>query len=155
MLRSKFRNYLQAVVEKLAENAKLQGSTKLKKILLDSKDTVIESDVRSRMQPLKDHLASSINHLHSIFESHVFIACCRGYWDKKGRDILSFLENRAWYKGSRIAVSVLYDAFASQMQQLLGNSLQDRDLEHPRSIIEVRSILCKDAPNNGGNSFYN
>ncbi|KAL3514254.1 hypothetical protein ACH5RR_026971 [Cinchona calisaya] len=159
MLRSKFRNYLQAVVEKLAENTKLQGSTKLKKILLDSKDTVIESDVRSRMQPLKDHLASSINHLHSIFESHVFIACCRGYWDKMGQDILTFLEsrkeNRAWYKGSRIAVSVLDDTFASQIQQLLGNSLQDKDLEHPRSIVEVRSMLCKDAPSNkGGNSFY-
>lgn len=159
MLRSKFRNYVQAVVEKLGENTKLQGSTKLKKILLDSKDTVIESDVRSRMQPLKDLLASSINHMHSIFESHVFIACCRGYWDKMGQDILSFLEsrkeNRAWYKGSRIAVTVLDDIFASQMQQLLGNSLQDKDLEHPRSIVEVRSMLCRDAASNkGGNSFY-
>ncbi|CDP11484.1 unnamed protein product [Coffea canephora] len=159
MLRSKFRNYVQAVVEKLVENTKLQGSTKLKKILLDSKGTVIESDVRSRMQPLKDLLASSINHMHSIFESHVFIACCRGYWDKMGQDILSFLEsrkeNRAWYKGSRIAVSVLDDIFASQMQQLLGNSLQDKDLENPRSIVEVRSMLCRDAASNkGGNSFY-
>ncbi|CAI9116173.1 OLC1v1017257C1 [Oldenlandia corymbosa var. corymbosa] len=158
MLRSKFRNYLQAVVEKLVENSKLQGSTKMKKILQDSKDAMVESDVKSRMLPLKEQLASTINHLHSIFESHVFIACCRGYWDRMGQDILSFLEsrkeNRAWYKGSRIAVSVLDDTFASQMQQLLGNSLQEKDLEPPRSVVEVRSILCKDAQSNKGNSFY-
>lgn len=158
MLRSKFRNYLQSVVEKLAENTKLQGSTKLKKILQDSKDAAVESDIRSRMQPLKDQLVNSINHLHSIFETHVFIACCRGYWDKMGQDVLSFLEsrkeNRSWYKGSRVATSVLDDTFASQMQQLLGNSLQEKDLEPPRSILEVRSILCRDAPNHKGNNSY-
>lgn len=158
MLRAKFRNYLQAVVEKLVENTKLQSSTKLKKILQESKDTVIESDIRSRLQPLKEQLASTISHLHSIFESHVFIACCRGYWDKMGQDVLSFLEsrkeNRAWYKGSRIAVSVLDDTFASQMQQLLGNALQQKDMEPPRSIVEVRSMLCKDAPSNKGDFYY-
>ncbi|KAG9137431.1 hypothetical protein Leryth_020632 [Lithospermum erythrorhizon] len=157
MLRSKFRNYIQAVVDKLAENTKLQGSTKLKKILQDSKDNV-ESDVRSRMQPLKDQLANTIIHLHNTFSPHVFIACCRGYWDKIGQEVLSFLEsrkeNRAWYKGSRVALSVLDDAFASNMQQLLGNSLQEKDLEPPRSIVEARSMLCKDAPNNKGNSYY-
>ncbi|KAF3671595.1 hypothetical protein FXO38_06514 [Capsicum annuum] len=76
MLRSKFRNYVQTVIEKLAEN-----------------------------------------------------------------DVLSFLEsrkeNQSWYKGSRIAVSILDDTFASQMQQLLGNSLQEKDLEPPRSILKV------------------
>ncbi|KAI5654995.1 hypothetical protein M9H77_32182 [Catharanthus roseus] len=158
MLRAKFRNYLQAVVEKLAENTKLQSSTKLKKILQESKDNVMESDIRSRMQPLKDQLARTISHLHSIFESHVFIACSRGYWDKMGQDVLSFLEsrkeNRSWYKGSRIAISVLDDTFASQMQQLLGNALQEKDLEPPRSIVEVRSMLCKDAPSNKGNYYY-
>lgn len=64
---------------------KLQSSTKLKKILQESKDTVIESDIRNRLQPLKEQLASTISHLHSIFEYHVFIACCRGYWDKMGQ----------------------------------------------------------------------
>lgn len=34
---------------------------------------------------MKEQLASTISHLHSIFESHVFIACCRGYWDKMGQ----------------------------------------------------------------------
>ncbi|KAL2459429.1 hypothetical protein Fot_54678 [Forsythia ovata] len=155
MLRSKFRNYLQAVVEKLAENTRLQGSTKLKKILLDSKKAVAESDVRGRMQPLRDQLINTINHLHTILESHVFVATCRGCWDRMGKDVQSFLEerkeNKAWYKGSRIAVSILDDTFASQMQQLLGNSLKEKDLEPPRSIIEVRSVLCKDAPPKGKN----
>ncbi|XP_057725923.1 uncharacterized protein LOC130941436 [Arachis stenosperma] len=158
MLRAKFRNYVQAIVEKLVENTKLQNTTKLKKILQDSKETVVESDLRGRIQPLNEQLASTISHLHSIFETHVFIAICRGYWDRMGQEILSFLENRkenrSWYKGSRVAVSVLDDTFASQMQQLLGNALQEKDLEAPRSIMEVRSMLCKDAPNHKDNTFY-
>ncbi|KAL4281932.1 hypothetical protein GQ457_03G033850 [Hibiscus cannabinus] len=158
MLRTKFRGYLQAVVEKLAENTKLQNSTKLKKILQDSKETVGESDIQARMQPLKEQLISTINHLHTVFETHVFIAICRWYWDRMGQDVLSFLENRkenrSWYKGSRIAVSILDDTFASQMQQLVGNALPEKDLEPPRSIMEVRSMLCKDVHNNKDNSFY-
>uniref|UniRef100_A0A5B6ZKD2 Pesticidal crystal cry8Ba protein n=1 Tax=Davidia involucrata TaxID=16924 RepID=A0A5B6ZKD2_DAVIN len=158
MLRTKFRNYLQAVVEKLAENTRLQSATKLKKILQDSKETAVESDIRSRMQPLRDQLTNTINHLHTVVETHVFIAICRGFWDRMGQDVLSFLENRkenrSWYKGSRIAVSILDDSFASQMQQLLGNALQEKDLEPPRSIIEVRSMLCKDAPSQKGNTYY-
>ncbi|XP_057442468.1 uncharacterized protein LOC130734157 [Lotus japonicus] len=158
MLRAKFRNYLQAIVEKLVENTKLHNTTKLKKILQESKETVVESDLRSRMQPLKEKLVDTISHLHSVFETHVFIAICRGYWDRMGQEILSFLENRkenrSWYKGSRVAVSVLDDTFASQMQQLLGNSLQEKDLDPPRCIMEVRSMLCKDAANHKDNSFY-
>ncbi|CAI0447970.1 unnamed protein product [Linum tenue] len=158
MLRSKFRSYLQAVVEKLAENTKLQNATKLKKILQDSKEPVGESDMRGRMQSLKEQLTNTVNHLHSVFETHVFIAICRGYWDRMGQDVLSFMENRkenrSWYKGSRVAVSVLDDTFASQMQELLGNAIQDKDVEPPRSIMEVRSMLCKDAPNHKDNGYY-
>ncbi|KAI3825941.1 hypothetical protein L1987_07702 [Smallanthus sonchifolius] len=158
MLRSNFRTYLQAVVEKLVENTRLQNGTKLKKILQDSRESVAESEIRCRMQPLKDQLANTINHLHTIFETHVFIATCRGYWDRMGQDVLGFLENRkenrSWYKGSRVAVSILDDIFASQMQQLLGNTLQDKDLEPPRSIVEVRSMLCKDAGSYKNDTFY-
>ncbi|GKV09465.1 hypothetical protein SLEP1_g20962 [Rubroshorea leprosula] len=158
MLRAKFRGYVQAVVEKLVENTKLQNATKLKKILQDSKETVGESDIRSRMQALKDQLINMINHLHTVFETNVFIAICRWYWDRMGQDVLSFLENRkenkSWYKGSRLAVTILDDTFASQMQQLLGNALQEKDLEPPRSIMEVRSMLCKDAPNHKDNGYY-
>lgn len=57
----------------------------MKKILQDSKETVVESDVRSRMQLLKDQLANTVNHLHTVFGTHVFIAICRGYWDRMGQ----------------------------------------------------------------------
>ncbi|CAE6178788.1 unnamed protein product [Arabidopsis arenosa] len=158
MLRAKFRSYLQAVVEKLVENSKLQKTTMLKKILQDSKESVGESDIRSKMNNLKEQLTNTVNHLHSVCETHVFIALSRGYWDRMGQIVLSFLENRkenrAWYKGSRVAVSILDDTFAAQMQQLLGNSLREQDLEPPRSIMEVRSILCKDTADNKAKSFY-
>jgi len=49
---------------------------------------------------------------------------------------------------------ILDDTFAAQMQQLLGNSLREQDLEPPRSIMEVRSILCKDPADNKAKSFY-
>ncbi|KAH7679631.1 hypothetical protein IHE45_06G071100 [Dioscorea alata] len=157
-LRAKFRNYLQAVVEKLAENTRLQNGTKLKKIIQDSKDVIAESDIRSRMQPLRELLTQTINQLHTVFEVHVFVMVCRGHWDRMGQDVLNFLENRkenrSWYKASRVTVAVLDDTFASQMQQLLGNALQEKDLEPPRSIMEVRSVLCKDAPSHKDSSFY-
>ncbi|KAG8642828.1 hypothetical protein MANES_12G127600v8 [Manihot esculenta] len=157
-LRSKFRSYLQAILEKLIENTKMQSATKLKIIIQDSKETMAESDLRNRMQPLKDLVIKTINHLHSVVEPHVFIAICRGFWDRMGQEILRFLQNRgennSWYKGSRIAVSILDDIFASEMQQLLGNSLQEKDLEPPRSIMEARSVLCKDAVNHSDNNYY-
>lgn len=158
MLRAKFKNYLQAVVEKLAENTRMLSMTRLKNIVKGSKETEVESDLRSRMQPLKDLLTNTIDHLHSVFETHVFISVCRGFWDQMGQDILRFLEhkkeNRSWYNGSRIAVSIVDDIFASQMQQLLGNSLQVKDVEPPRSIVEVRSMLCKDAQTQNDDYYY-
>jgi hypothetical protein len=41
---------------------KLQNATKLKKILQDSKETVVESDVRGKMQPLKEQVTNTISH---------------------------------------------------------------------------------------------
>lgn len=64
---------------------RLQNATKLKKILQDSKETVGESDIRSKMQSLIEQLTSTINHLHTIFETHVFVAICRGFWDRMGQ----------------------------------------------------------------------
>ncbi|XP_048233125.1 uncharacterized protein LOC8267056 isoform X2 [Ricinus communis] len=158
LLRSRFRSYLQAIVEKLVENTKMQSATKLKSIIQDSKETMVESDLRNRIQPLKDLLIKTIDHLQNVVEPHVFIAICRGFWDRMGQEILQFLQNRrdnrSWYKGSRIAVSILDDIFASQMQQLLGNALQEKDLEPPRSIMEARSVLCKDAVSHQDNNYY-
>lgn len=70
---------------------RLQNSTKLKKILQDSKESVAESEIRSRMQPLTEQLTNSVNHLHTIFETHVFIAICRGYWDRMGQASFDFI----------------------------------------------------------------
>ncbi|XP_020586710.1 uncharacterized protein LOC110028968 [Phalaenopsis equestris] len=158
MLRSKFRNYMQAVVEKLVENSRAQPATKLKKIIQDTKDVMIESDIRNRMQPLKDQLNETIIHLHTILEVHIFVSLCRCFWDRMGQDVLNFLEdrkeNRSWYKSARITVAILDDTFASQMQQVLGNALQAKDLEPPRSIMEVRSVLCKDASTQNDSNFY-
>ncbi|KAK6237922.1 hypothetical protein QUC31_003391 [Theobroma cacao] len=147
MLRAEFRNYIQAIVEKLAENTRVQSATKLKKIIQDSKENVVESDVRSRMQPLKDLLINLIENLNSVFEPHVFIIVCRNFWDRMGQDVLHFLENRrenmSWYKGLRIAISILDEIFASQMQKMLGNALQEKDLEPPQSVMEVRSMFAR------------
>lgn len=85
MLRSKLRSYLQAIVEKLVDNAKVQNLTKLKKILQEFKETVTESDVQSRLQPLKDQLTKTIVHLHSIFDTRLFLDMCQRYWDRMGQ----------------------------------------------------------------------
>ncbi|KAK1263623.1 hypothetical protein QJS04_geneDACA011958 [Acorus gramineus] len=98
MLRAKFRNYVQAVVEKLAENTRLQSATKLKKIIQDSKDSVIESDIQNRMQHLKNMLSKTIDHLHLVFESHVFVTICRGFWDRMGQVCLSVLPQVVFYQ---------------------------------------------------------
>ncbi|KAJ3695853.1 hypothetical protein LUZ60_001230 [Juncus effusus] len=158
VLKSKFRNYMNAVVEKLVENTKMQNATKLKKIMQESKDVVMESDIKARIQPLRQLLIEMMNQMHRVFDLQQFIAVSRGLWERMGQDVLNFLEhrkeNRAWYKCARVTVHVLDDTFASHMQELLGNSIQEKDLQPPRTIMEVRSIICKDAPAKKDSGFY-
>ncbi|KAJ4828822.1 hypothetical protein Tsubulata_041098 [Turnera subulata] len=158
MLRTKFRSYVRAVVEKLLENTNIQNATKLKKIIQDSKDNMAEADVRNKMQPLKDLLIKTIDHVKGVAGPYVFIALCRGLWDRLGEEVLRALQNRkengSWYKGCRVAVSILDDTFASRMQHLLGNSLPNKDLEPPTSILELHSVLRKDSVNNQDNNYY-
>ena len=54
----------------------------------------------------------------------------------------------------RIVVTIINDAFASQMQQLFGNAVQEKDLWPLKSIIEVRSVLRKDTLDHKDNTFY-
>ncbi|XP_024364609.1 uncharacterized protein [Physcomitrium patens] len=156
-LRAKYKNYLHAIVEKLAENARLQNSTKLKRILHDTREAGGASDIGERMQPLTALLEETISNLHDVFTSRVFVAVCRGYWDRTARDVLQFLEskkeNRLWYKSTTLALGILDDIFAAQMQRLQGRALQDKDLEPPRSVAEARSMLSRDT-RNGADSFY-
>ncbi|KAJ8765527.1 hypothetical protein K2173_014649 [Erythroxylum novogranatense] len=166
MLKSKFASYQQAIVEMLVENVvMLLSSCLLQSILYykvtecnlllksdsatDSKEPVAESDVRSRLQPLKDLLIKTIDHLTTVVEPQLFITIYRRFWDRMGQEVLNFLleldrkENKSSYKGSRIALSVLDDIFASQMLHFLGNGPQEKDLEPSTSIMEANAMLCK------------
>ncbi|XP_062107072.1 uncharacterized protein LOC133818305 isoform X3 [Humulus lupulus] len=158
LLRTKYKNYLQATVGKLISNMQENRSTRLKRILEETKEEDGETEVRERMQLLNSQLVDSISNLHEVFTSQIFIATCRGYWDRMGQIVLKFLEgrkeNRVWYNGSYYALGILDDTFASQMQRLQGNALQDKDLELPRSVVEARSILCRDTTNATETSTY-
>ncbi|XP_050204995.1 uncharacterized protein LOC126655039 [Mercurialis annua] len=158
LLRTKYKNYLQATVEQLLNNMQGNRNTRLKKILEEIKEEDGEGEVRERMQILSSQLIDSISNLHEVFTSRIFVAACRGFWDKMGQIVLKFLEgrkeNRVWYNGSCYALGILDDTFASEMQRLLGNSLQEKDIEAPRSVIEARSILCRDTANTSDTSTY-
>lgn len=51
-------------------------------------------------------------------------------------------------------VQIVEDTFASEMQRLQGNSLQEKDMEAPRSVVEARSILSRDTTTNHSSYFY-
>ncbi|XP_062223795.1 uncharacterized protein LOC133922457 isoform X2 [Phragmites australis] len=146
MLRKKYKKYLQAIVEKLVSNTQANRATRLKRILEETREAEGESDIRERMQAVRLQLSESIHNLHEVFSSRIFVAICRGFWDKLGQIVLRFLEsrkeNRIWYRGSDYALGIVDDVFASEMQKLLGNALQDKDLDPPQSVIDARSILC-------------
>ncbi|VAI44882.1 unnamed protein product [Triticum turgidum subsp. durum] len=146
MLRKKYKKYLQAIVEKIVSETQANRTTRLKRILEETKETEGESEMRERMQALRAQLSDSIHNLHGVFSCRIFVAICRGFWDRLGQIVLRFLEsrkeNRIWYRGSDYALGILDDVFASEMQKLLGNALQDKDLDPPQSVIDARSILC-------------
>nr|GMD84221.1 Epidermin biosynthesis protein like [Ipomoea batatas] len=158
LLRTKYKNYVQAIVVKLASNMQANRSTRLQRILEETKEADGEAEIRERMQMLSTQLSDSICNLQDVFTSRIFIAICRGFWDKMGQIVLKFLEgrkeNRVWYNGSYHALGILDDIFASQMQRLQGNALQEKDLEPPRSIVEARSILSRDTTNGPDSSNY-
>ncbi|KAJ1383867.1 hypothetical protein SESBI_43006 [Sesbania bispinosa] len=158
LLRTKYKTYLQAIIGNLVNNIQSNRSTRLKKILEETTEADGEAEVRERMQLLNSQLIDFISNLHEVFTSQIFIATCRGLWDRMGQIVLKFLEgrkeNRIWYNGSCYALGILDDTFASQMQRLRGNALQEKDIEPPRSVIEARSILCKDTTNATDPSTY-
>ncbi|XP_075506452.1 uncharacterized protein LOC142543220 [Primulina tabacum] len=158
LLRTKYKNYVQAIVVKLAANLQANRSTRLQRILEDTREADGESEIRERMQLLSTQLSDSISHLHESFTSQIFVAATRAFWDKMGQIVLKFLEgrkeNRVWYTGSYHALVILDDIYASEMQRLLGNALQEKDLEPPRSITEAQSILSRDTTNGLDTSSY-
>ncbi|PWA71456.1 hypothetical protein CTI12_AA279630 [Artemisia annua] len=52
LLRTKYKNYIQAVVVKLISNMQASRSTQLQRILEETKEADVESDIRERMQLL-------------------------------------------------------------------------------------------------------
>ncbi|XP_059436516.1 uncharacterized protein LOC132169504 [Corylus avellana] len=144
MLRAEFRSYLHAVVEKLAKNTRLRHETKLTNVLQDLRETMEESDVKSRMQHLRDMLICTMDQLHTVVEPHVLIAICRGFWNRMGQDILHFAGKKREiksYKGLRFTISILDNVFALEMKKLLGNALEEKDLEPPPNSRELHSLL--------------
>lgn len=158
LLKTKYKTYLQAVIGNLVNNMQANRGTRLKRILEETTEQDGEAEIRERMQSLNAQLIDAISNLHEVFTSQIFIATCRGLWDRMGQIVLKFLEgrkeNRIWYNGSYYALGILDDTFASQMQRLRGNALQEKDLETPRSVIEARSILSKDTTNVSDPSTY-
>lgn len=158
LLRTRYKTYLQAIIGNLVNNIQANKSTRLKKILEETREADGEAEVRERMQLLNSLLVDFISNIHEVFTSQLFIAICRGLWDRMGQIVLKFLEgrkeNRIWYNGSCYALGILDDTFASQMQRSRGNALQEKDIEPPRSVIEARSILCKDTTNATDPSTY-
>lgn len=65
----------------------IQGnkSTRLKKMLEETREADGEAEVRERMQLLNSQLADFISNLHEVFTSQIFIAICRGLWDRMGQ----------------------------------------------------------------------
>nr|VDD34137.1 unnamed protein product [Brassica oleracea] len=148
LLKSKFKCYTQALVVKLVENMRIQRHMKMNHIIHDLKETPTEPDVRDRMQSLKDLADKTMEQLHCVLSLDVFVLICKGIWDAMGQDVIRLLTDKkdsvTWHKGLTLAVSVLDEIFEDKMQSLLGVSVKGMDLEAPRSIMELRSMISED-----------
>lgn len=60
-------------------------STRLKRILEETKEEDGEVEIREGMQMLSLQLIESITNLHEVFSSQIFVATCRGLWDRMGQ----------------------------------------------------------------------
>lgn len=100
----------------------------MKKVIQESKETVGESEIRNRMQPLKDLLIKIISDLHGFLEVPVFIIFSRTLWDRMGQDVLRVMEKRRenWsYKASQVSLDVCHKSFSffSQLHYSLIKSI--------------------------------
>ncbi|KAJ7005447.1 hypothetical protein NC653_004919 [Populus alba x Populus x berolinensis] len=113
---------------------------------------MVESDIQSRMQPLKDQLTNTITHLQSVFETHVFVAICRGYWDRMGQDVLKLLG-----KQERKSI-VVQRSWMIPLPRTCSSCLEMHYRRKTSSLLDrswkVRSMLCKDAPNHKDSTYY-
>ncbi|EOA22210.1 hypothetical protein CARUB_v10002794mg [Capsella rubella] len=107
-LRAKFRSYMQALVEKIAENTRIHSQMKMKNIIRELQEITAESDIRNRMQSLKDLLDTTLDHLHCVLSLDVFIVICRGIWDRLGQVRKANRITNRWFLLSCIIISFHY-----------------------------------------------
>ncbi|CAL1392983.1 unnamed protein product [Linum trigynum] len=91
LLKTNYKNYLQATVEKLVNNMQANRGTRLKRILEEIKEEDGEADVSERMQMMMSQLTENISNMPGVFSSRIFVAASRGLWDRVGQIVLSFL----------------------------------------------------------------
>lgn len=157
-LRTKYKNTLEAIVNKLCENTHIARRTHLKRILEDTKENSCD-DMSRRMQDLTTLLTEMLTQLEDGLGGRVFVGASRGLWDRQAREVLHFLvsrkENVSWYKGSSagIALQILDHIFTSQLQKLHGHALQEKDLDPPHSVMEARTLLARDSANSGADTY--
>lgn len=60
-------------------------STRLERILEETKEADGEAQIRERMQLLSTQLSDCISKLHETFTSQIFVAITRAFWDKMGQ----------------------------------------------------------------------
>lgn len=60
-------------------------STRLQRILEETKEADGEAQIRDRMQLLSTQLSDCISKLHETFTSQIFVAISRAFWDKMGQ----------------------------------------------------------------------
>ncbi|KAI8552284.1 hypothetical protein RHMOL_Rhmol06G0254500 [Rhododendron molle] len=77
LLRTKYKNYMQATAVELVNNMQANRNTRLKRILEETKEADGEAEVRERMQMLSSQLIDSISNLHEVFSSHIFMGKVR------------------------------------------------------------------------------
>ncbi|XP_020266382.1 uncharacterized protein LOC109841860 [Asparagus officinalis] len=136
MLRKKYKKYMESIVEKLITNAQANRSTRLKRILEESKETEGETDIRERMQALScSQLTDCIRNLYNVFSSRIFVAICRGLWDKMGQIVLSFL---------RAKETELVQRSNYALRRKLCSTPLDKDLDPLRSWSKHDLILSAD-----------
>lgn len=61
----------------LVHTARLERDTKVMKIIQD-----LKGNVDGRMEPLENLIISTTGYIHIVVEPNVFIAMCRGFWDR-------------------------------------------------------------------------
>lgn len=88
---------------------KAQRTTHLKRILQDTKAHSSE-DMHQRLIPLGENLSQMLCQLDTVLAPRVFVGVARGLWDRLGRQVLDFLDDRkenvGWFKGSSAGIAL-------------------------------------------------